>query len=200
MRFRGDDNSRLAIASRWRVEAGFVFAVVAVLFAHPTPVSIEHYVPLVLAGLALRCWARGHLERRAHLTATGPYAMVRHPLYVGSFLLGLAFCLMTNVAVLPVLFALGFAAAYWPKAVREERFLHARYGDEYARYAARVGACVPRRAALRALLRPRHAREFAWRRVVRHGEYQTWLGAAATVAAMIARATWPSSLHVPLLH
>lgn len=197
MRLRGDDNSRLAIASRWRVEAGFVFAAVAVVFAHPTPLSIERYVPLVIAGLALRCWARGHLERRAYLSDTGPYALVRHPLYVGSFLLGLAFTLMTNVTGLPVLFALAFASVYVPKAVREETFLRNRYGDEYARYVARVGAFVPRLAAVRAAFGAHRTREFAWRRVVRHGEYQTWLGAAAAIAVMVARALWPASAHLP---
>jgi hypothetical protein len=185
------------MASRWRIEAGFVFATVAILFAHPTPVSIEHYVPLVIAALALRCWARGHLERRAHLTESGPYALVRHPLYVGSFVLGLAFCLMTNVTVLPALFALAFASVYLPKAWREETFLRARYGEQYARYADHVGAFVPRFAGVRAVLRRPHAGHFAWQRVVRHREYRTWLGAGAAVAVLILRALWPAT---PFLH
>ncbi|HTQ43437.1 MAG TPA: isoprenylcysteine carboxylmethyltransferase family protein, partial [Polyangiaceae bacterium] len=118
----------------------------------------------------------------------GPYAYVRHPLYVGSFMLGLAFCSMTNVPWLAVLFVAGFLGAYVPKALREEAFLHRRYGDEYARYAARVGAVVP---AMRR--RPEAAgtsatERFTWRRVLRHREYLTWLGATAALVAMWARA------------
>ncbi len=182
------DKSALAIASRWRIEASFVAAPLALWLAHPTPASVMRWLPLALAGLAIRCWARGHLERRAHLSRTGPYALVRHPLYVGSFLLGLAFCLMTNVPWLSVLFIAGFLGAYVPKALREEAFLHQRYGDEYAQYAARVGAVVPSLRHIGAGASAA-AERFTWHRVLRHREYLTWLGATAALVALWARAS-----------
>jgi len=186
---RRDDKSALAIASRWRIEASFLAAPFALWLAHPTPESVLRWLPLALVGLGIRCWARGHLERRAHLSQTGPYALVRHPLYVGSFLLGLAFCLMTNVPWLAVAFVGGFLAAYVPKALREETFLHRRYGDEYARYAARVGAVVPSvRRRSDGAASPATER-FTWHRVLRHREYLTWIGATAVLVAMWARAS-----------
>lgn len=190
MRSDRKDQSMLAIASRWRIEAGFFFAAFVVVFAQPTPTSIMRWVPLALVALALRCWARGYLERRTQLTQHGPYALVRHPLYVGSFLLGLAFALMTNVSIVPFLFAVAFVSTYVPKALREEHFLQQRYGPEYSRYAARVGAVVPRFSVAAASDPLVGTERFAWRRVVRHREYLTWIGATSVLGVMCLRATW----------
>jgi protein-S-isoprenylcysteine O-methyltransferase Ste14 len=184
------DKSALAIASRWRIEVSFLAAPVVLWVAHPTTISMVRWLGLAVVGLALRCWARGHLERRAQLTQTGPYALMRHPLYVGSFLLGLAFCLMTNVPWVAMLFVVAFVSAYVPKALREETFLRARYGDEYDRYAARVGAVVPLVRLSRGGTAPARDR-FTWRRVFRHREYLTWIGATAVFVAMWARASFP---------
>jgi hypothetical protein len=107
---------------------------------------------------------------------------MRHPLYVGSFALGLAFCLMTNVALITVLFVVSFLSAYVPKALREEAFLHERYGDGYVEYAARVAAVVPSLRRSRMTLPNRQ--RFAWQRVLRHREYLTWIGATAVLIAM----------------
>lgn len=178
------DMSPLAIASRWRIEASFLAAPIGLWFAHPTAASTLRWTPLAFAGLGLRCWARGHLERRAQLTQSGPYAFVRHPLYVGSFFLGLAFCLMTNTPALALFFVVAFLAAYVPKGLREAAFLHDRYGDEYERYAARVPAVLPRIRLGRGDATPPATLHFAWRRVLRHREYLTWIGATAALVAM----------------
>src|SRR5262245_42939386 len=42
---------------------------------------------LILAGVAIRAWAAGTLRKQKSLAISGPYAWVRHPLYVGSFLM-----------------------------------------------------------------------------------------------------------------
>src|SRR5262245_3386636 len=42
---------------------------------------------LIFAGLAIRTWAAGILRKTRELTTTGPYALIRNPLYVGSFLI-----------------------------------------------------------------------------------------------------------------
>jgi hypothetical protein len=102
-------------------------------------------------------------------------------------MLGLAFCLMTNVTWLAVLFVVGFLGTYVPKALREEAFLHQRYGEGYAQYAAQVGAVVPsvrRRSGTTGA-----SERFTWHRVLRHREYLTWLGATAALVAMWVRAS-----------
>jgi hypothetical protein len=113
---------------------------------------------------------------------------MRHPLYVGSFALDLAFCLMTNVPWLAVLFVVAFLAAYVPKATEES---HQRYGDGYAQYTARVAAVVPslRRRPGDATASAPDRQRFTWQRVLRHREYLTWLGATAVLVVLWVRAS-----------
>ena len=182
-------DAALVLSSRWRVEAGFLLGGVGLSFSRPTVTSIVLCMPLVVAGLALRTWARGHLERRSQLTESGPYALMRHPLYVGTFLIGMAFALMARVPALPPLFALVFVGMYLPKALREEAFLRQRYGSQHLRYGARVAAFTPRWRSLHARPRPDASGRFAWRRVFHHREYETWLGVAALLGIMTAYAS-----------
>jgi protein-S-isoprenylcysteine O-methyltransferase Ste14 len=175
----------LGLLSRWRIDMAWL-GVALIAFAHPTRTSIVAFLPLVTGALLLRLWARGHLERGLPITQTGPYAYVRHPLYVGSFFLGLAFALMSRSFALVALYPLAFLVMYVPKALREEAYLRARGGAAYVVYAARTGALLPR--GLRAGLRPAGDRRFDWRRVGRHQEWRTWLGVLALLAFEWARA------------
>jgi len=175
----------LVLLSRWRVNLGFAGAVAALLFAgDPTHASVLRWLPLALAGLGLRLWARGHLERRTPLAVSGPYALVRHPLYVGSFLMGLAFAAMTNDVHVAIAFVVVFLLMYVPKAIREEAYLHGLHGPAYSAYAARVGVLLPSWSGLRQAV----AGGFTWRRVLRHREYETWGGAASACIVLWLRA------------
>ena len=107
----------------------------------------------VFAGMAFAWWARIHLgslwsggivTREGHrIVESGPYALVRHPIYTGLILgaSALAAIRATPLAVLgAVLMATGFAI----KARVEERFLAAELGEmDDAAYRARVPMLVP---------------------------------------------------------
>lgn len=112
-------------------------------------------VALSAAGLALRIAAMARLGRRFSplvalqrdhaLETGGPYAVVRHPGYLGSLLA----CLGASVAfgsalALPAPALMLFAQL--GRVRREEALLAARFGDEWARYAARTGSLLPRPA------------------------------------------------------
>ena len=76
------------------------------------------------------------------LVTWGPYRYVRHPSYLGYFLmfLGLFF-------LWPILFSLIPLAAipgYWRVVPVEERFLLERFGDTYAEYQKRTGRFFPK--------------------------------------------------------
>ncbi len=165
--------------SRWRVELAWL-ALLALPWAHPTRVSIAMGLPAVALGVALRIWARGHLRRAQEVTTGGPYALMRHPLYVGSFLIGVGFATTTGLVVLPLVVACAFVMMYVPKAMREEAYLRRRFGTAYADYARHVGAVLP---SLTMSMPPSPSR-FTWRRVMRHREWRTWLGVAAALAAL----------------
>ena len=89
---------------RIRVPAGFVFAAIYLYFSQPTIDFLLAGLALAAAGLALRLWASGHLEKGTRLAARGPYRWTRNPLYLGSFLMGLGFTLAAvNVWLLGLL-------------------------------------------------------------------------------------------------
>lgn len=178
-RFRRTSDNPLEMLSRWRIELGFAGGFVAFALASPTRTTIALGLPFVVAGLAMRTWARGHLRRGKELAVTGPYAHHRHPLYLGSFLAGVGFAIMTGAPVVAVLFPLGFAAMYVPKMLREEAWLRRTYGERYARYAADVPSLLPRLSRAQGVP---DAWEFRWQLVRRHREWRTWLGAAALLS------------------
>jgi protein-S-isoprenylcysteine O-methyltransferase Ste14 len=108
---------------------------------------------LAVAGLAIAWWARATLgplwsgtitrKKDHHIVDTGPYALVRHPIYVGITLSVLATAVVhgTPTSFLgAALMALGFYAKAW----LEERFLREELGpDAYDAYAKRVPMLVP---------------------------------------------------------
>lgn len=92
-----------------------------------------------------RVWAIGaRVADDHHLVTTGPFALVRHPIYVALFLLLVA----TGVAWSPpeaiVIAAWIFGWATHVRATREEKLLSSALGTTYAVYAARVPRFVPR--------------------------------------------------------
>ncbi len=106
-----------------------------------------------LAGLAFTWWARLHLGRlwssaitrkeNHHIVDSGPYALVRHPIYTG-----LIAALVASAIAEATPTALGGATllglGFWVKARGEERFLSAELGDEtYAAYRRRVPMLLP---------------------------------------------------------
>ena len=107
---------------------------------------------LVAAGLAFTVWARVHLGtnwsgivtvKRGHeLVTSGPYAIVRHPIYTGLVLafFGSALALGEARGLLAV--AIVFASL-WRKLRLEERWMGEQFGADYERYRARVRALVP---------------------------------------------------------
>lgn len=82
-------------------------------------------------------------QRTGALAATGPYARIRHPQYVGFVLIMLGFLFqwptILTVAMFPLLLVM-----YWRLALHEERDVEAAFGETYRRYAARVPRFVPR--------------------------------------------------------
>lgn len=104
---------------------------------------------LVLAGLWVRVWAQQHLRHRLktpmELTSTGPYALMRNPLYVGNTLVHVGVtALSLLVWMLPV--TLVWSAVVYSLVVRcEEDLLAKHYGEPYRYYCAQTSRWLPRR-------------------------------------------------------
>jgi protein-S-isoprenylcysteine O-methyltransferase Ste14 len=106
---------------------------------------------LVAAGLGLSVRARQHLVRNwsgtvqvkqdHQLICTGPYRLVRHPIYTGILLafLGNAVVVGHWCGILAVLIAFG---SFWRLTV-EERFMRETFGSAYEEYRGRTAALIP---------------------------------------------------------
>jgi protein-S-isoprenylcysteine O-methyltransferase Ste14 len=100
---------------------------------------------LVLGGLALRSWAAGTLHKRTELTTSGPYGLVRHPLYIGSFMMMVGFCQLVDDAE-NIWFVVGpILGLYVYRAIHEEKTLAAAFPDQWAAFARKVPRFFPRR-------------------------------------------------------
>ncbi len=132
----------------WRFAPYYVVGVMALLLARPTWGAFMLGLVPVAAGVAVRTWGTGHLVKNDRFTVTGPYAYVRHPLYLGTILIAIGFATMLGgVATLLVLMFIlpWFGLRYFPRKERAEgERLHARYGDAFARYRDQVPALWPR--------------------------------------------------------
>lgn len=131
----------------------------------------------ILLGLALRSWAAGTLKKQQVLAVSGPYGLVRNPLYVGSFAVMIGFgLLVADWWVVPVL-AGPVAWLYWRTVRREEERLAELFPQQWPTYAASVGRFVPRRLVFV---------PGAWslRQWIANREYQAWLGTAAALVAL----------------
>ena len=97
-----------------------------------------------------RLRAGGNVRRNTHgqkaeeLNTTGVYSIVRHPLYVGNYLIGLGVTLVWLNWWVPVVYTLCFWVYYERIMVAEERFLEQKFGDSFRQWAASTPAFVPR--------------------------------------------------------
>jgi protein-S-isoprenylcysteine O-methyltransferase Ste14 len=124
-------------------------------------------IALAAAGLALHVRARralGVLWSSAiavrpgqPIVTGGPYALVRHPIYLGVLLLT-AGTLLAHPSIATICIAAGLTVGVAVKIPAEERALRAAYGESWTRYAASVPALLPRPSRVRAALVTRAAR------------------------------------------
>lgn len=153
-----------------RVTAGFGVAAAAFWLARPSWASLAVGAGVGLVGECLRLWAAGHLEKGLEVTTSGPYAWTRHPLYVGSTLLGVGFAAASRhpiAAGMVVLYLVGsLSVAAW----LEEATLRVKFGQAYDRYAR--GAAE------------RGGRRFSATRARRNGEARAGVGVLAALAIL----------------
>lgn len=109
-----------------------------------------------LMGLLIRIYTVGHTPENTsgrnttggqladQLNQTGIYSLVRHPLYLGNFLMWLAIAMLTANTT----YILGFILAYWLYYERimyaEEQFLRKKFGENYTNWASNVPAFIPK--------------------------------------------------------
>src|SRR5688572_20141531 len=164
----------LKFLARRRVPLGFLAGIAALWLSDPTPRTLTIGAIVAAIGEAVRIWAAGHLEKGREVTASGPYRLTRHPLYLGSSIIALGFVIASRSLVVAILAAAYFGLTYTAAIRREEAFLTERFGAAYPDYkAGRLGGV---------------SRRFSLERALRNGEYRAVAGIIAALAILAIRA------------
>jgi protein-S-isoprenylcysteine O-methyltransferase Ste14 len=164
--------------ARLRVPSGFLIVIVFAWFSRPTPQSMALGVPLSLLGLALRAWAAGCLAKNRQLATGGPYAYTRNPLYIGTLLVAAGLAVASRSVGLAALFTVVFLLVYLPVIQNEEQHLRKIF-PEYAEYADRVPALLPRITPSLGPGRANDLNPFRTALYLKNQEYQAGLGFVA---------------------
>jgi protein-S-isoprenylcysteine O-methyltransferase Ste14 len=106
---------------------------------------------IVSIGEGIRLWAVHHIgaisrtrsDRLGPLVSSGPFALIRNPLYVGNILLWTGFAVSAQLVWLAPIVAALLALEYHAIVRWEEGLLAQRIGAPYAQYAARVPRWLP---------------------------------------------------------
>ncbi len=128
---------------------------------------------LCCAGIIGRAWTVGHTPKGTsgrnrqgqmadRLNTTGPYSLVRHPLYLANFVIWTGLALLTAHPWFVILFVLLFALYYERIMFMEEKYLRDKFGDAFMEWGAVTPAFLPR---FRAWSGP--ATPFNWKKVLK---------------------------------
>jgi protein-S-isoprenylcysteine O-methyltransferase Ste14 len=156
-----------------RVPLGFVAGILVLVLARPTWPALAIGTVAALAGEAMRIWAAGHVEKSREVTRSGPYRWFRHPLYVGSTVMGVGVAVAGASVVVAGIIGAYLGATIYAAIRTEEAFLRGRFGSEYDDY------CRGRTAAA--------VRPFSWSRAWRNREYRAVVGMGAVLVILAAK-------------
>ena len=116
-----------------------------IVFAKPQPFWFVIGFIFIMSGETFRIWAVGHLRKTKEVTTTGPYAYVKNPLYLGTFLILVGFCTMASNVLLLAIGLPIFMIYYVPfKKKREGDRLRNKFGLVWEDYDRAVPDYIPR--------------------------------------------------------
>ncbi|GAC1656061.1 MAG: lipid A Kdo2 1-phosphate O-methyltransferase [Gemmatimonadaceae bacterium] len=126
------------------------------------------------------------------LNTTGMYSLVRHPLYLGNFMIWLGLVLIPRSAWMAIVVVLVYWLYYERIAFAEEEFLRRRFGEEYIAWATHTPAFIPRISSWR-----RPPLPFSMRTVLRR-EYSGLFAVTLLFAALDAASGWVATGRIAL--
>lgn len=127
-----------------RQAVGILLVAVFAVWADPNPQVFWAGAVIAVAGILVRLWASGFVMKNKELSTTGPYSLVRHPLYTGNILMLIGFSL-ANGMLWPWAVGAFFLWFWYPPAISyEDKKLHSIFGASWEAWSARTPALVPR--------------------------------------------------------
>jgi protein-S-isoprenylcysteine O-methyltransferase Ste14 len=136
-----------AVPVIWRTSARDYDA--EVLFAINICAFIISFAGLVVRAIAIGTTPKGTSGRNTKgqvaesLNTTGIYSCLRHPLYLGNFLMWIGIVIFTYSLAFTIVVSLAFWLYYERIMFAEERFLEGKFGDTYMKWSVSVPAFIP---------------------------------------------------------
>jgi len=127
----------------------YPFSFFFLFFCGLNPAFLNVGLGLIIAGAFIRLWANGYAIKNDKLTTSGPYAFVRNPMYLGTFLIAIGFVIILkseNPALerlIGIVFLLGLSFMYYRTIKGEQGMLLAKFNGVYQDYCQHVPAMVP---------------------------------------------------------
>ena len=160
--------------ARRRVPIGFLAGIAALWLSDPTPRTLTIGAIVAAIGEAVRIWAAGHLEKGREVTSSGPYRLTRHPLYVGSTIIGVGLAIASASIVVALLVMIYLGVTLSAAIATEEAHLTEKFGGAYPEYREGRVAGVSRR--------------FSAARAMKNREYRAVAGLLAVLALLTFKA------------
>lgn len=142
------------------------------------------------SGIAIRAVTVGCVPKRTSgrntkkgqvadiLNTTGMYSIVRHPLYLGNFMIWLGISLVLQLWMFSLICVLIFWLYYDKIILAEEEFLREKFGNEYLNWAGKTPAFLPKFKSWQRSHQP-----FSLRMAIKK-EYQTFFMIITTFTIM----------------
>ncbi|MDD4954451.1 MAG: isoprenylcysteine carboxylmethyltransferase family protein [Candidatus Omnitrophica bacterium] len=149
----------------------YPFGLFVLFFCSPTNESFNFGIWFVMLGLLIRLWANGYAIKTHKLTTSGPYSVVRNPLYLGTMLITIGFMILLNTSYAGFIFVVIMAAVYYRTIRNEERALGEKYGKLFLNYKENVPMIVP------SFFRYKKGEKwpFSVRRIIENKEYKLFI-------------------------
>jgi len=124
---------------------GLLLVAVCAHFARPDSGTVAIGLALAVVGQVFRIYAAGFIHKNKQLASTGPYALVRHPLYLGNFLILIGFTIAAaNLYV--IIGVVLFFLIWYPAAIAyEDSKLENIFEDEWREWSKNIRAIIPGR-------------------------------------------------------
>ena len=124
---------------------GLLLVAVCAHFSRPDFGLVTIGLILAVAGQLFRIYAAGYIHKNKQLASSGPYALVRHPLYSGNILILVGFTIASGNAYVAAVVLLFFIIWYPAAIAYEDRKLESIFGDEWLEWSKKIHAIVPGR-------------------------------------------------------
>ena len=169
---------------RYRVRISFFFAFFYFIAVKPSQKLFIPGIIIIFFGELLRTWSSGYIKKNSHLTTTGPYSVIRNPLYLGNLIIGLGFAIISNSILWILIFLLSFFIIYVNLIKKEEIKLSELFGDEFSQYKIKVPMLIPNFKNIKL------NGSFEKQLLLEHKEWKAWSGIIILLVILYIKMTY----------